>query len=350
MKVALSIGGPGNRGKTNWDETVDFICEAERLGVDSVWSAEAWGGDSITPLAFLAARTQRIMLGSGIMQIGTRSPVMMAQSAMTLAWMSKGRFALGLGVSGPQVIEGLHGTDFARPLARLRETVDIIKLCLRGERVTYQGKFFELPRPGGEGKALRLDVPPCPDLPIFLATLGPKSLAFTGEVADGWLGTSFMPEHADAFFGHMQTGLRLSGRSFSNLTRLVAVDFELSDDVERLIDARRGRMAFVLGGMGSANANFYNDAFRRAGYEDAAAEVQALWVAGRHDEARARVPDELVLKNHLIGSADMIRERLKVYRDCGVDGFRLNPAGTSNEERLTSLGRAIDLIPASSNS
>src|SRR5229473_6185615 len=196
MRVAISLRVEGR----DWDDASQYVVEAERLGVDCVWSHESWGYDAVTPLAFVAARTSRIQLGTGIIQAGTRTPALVAMTAMSLAAMSRGRFLLGLGVSGPQVIEGWHGIRFDRPVLRMRETIDIVRQATRGERVTYKGRVYELPLPGGEGKALRSAARPHPNIPIYLATLSPRSLEMTGEIADGWLGTSFMPEHARVFF------------------------------------------------------------------------------------------------------------------------------------------------------
>jgi len=190
MRISIALG----LVREDWDEATSYVVEAERLGVASVWSAEAWGYDAVTPLAYLAAKTSRIRLGSGIMQAGTRTPALVAMTAMSLASLSADRFLLGLGVSGPQVIEGWHGIRFERPLQRMREIIEIVRLAASGERLRYKGKVYELPLPGGEGKALRSGAQPMPQVPIYLATLGPKSLEMTGELADGWLGTSFMPE------------------------------------------------------------------------------------------------------------------------------------------------------------
>jgi F420-dependent oxidoreductase-like protein len=343
MKTAISVGSAYYNGE-EWDDLVSYVVEAERLGVDMVWSAEAWGMDAVVPLAYLAARTERIVLGTGIAQITARVPTMTAMTAQSLDTVSRGRFVLGLGVSGPQVVEGLHGAPFGQPLKRLREYVDVVRLGLSGKKVAYRGKHYVLPRPGGEGKAIRLSQPPRPNLPIYLATLGPKSLAYTGEVADGWLGTSFLPERADVFFEHLELGAERAGRTLGDLDLQVGGSFEISDDVELLVDARRGGLAFTLGGMGSAKTNFYNEAFQRAGFVDAALEVQRLWVAGKRDEAIARVPDEMVLGTHLIGTEEMVRGRLRAYRDAGINTLRLAPAGGNWRERLASLEHALELV------
>jgi F420-dependent oxidoreductase-like protein len=340
MRVAISLGP----AMDDWQVASEYVVEAERLGVDCLWSAEAWGHDAATPLAFMAARTSRIRLGTGIMQAGTRTPALLAMTAMSLNAMSDGRFNLGLGVSGPQVIEGWHGIRFERPVQRMRELVEIVRRAARGERLSYKGKIYELPLPGGEGKALRSAAKPQPDIPIYLAALSPKSLEMTGEIADGWLGTSFIPEHARVFFDHLEAGAVRSGRSLAQLDLQAGGVVAFSDDVERLIPPRKPGLAFSLGAMGSRQHNFYNDAYKRAGYADVAVEVQRLWLDNRRDEATARVPDELVLKTNLLGTEAMVRARIEAYRRAGITTLRVEPAGDSLDARLATLGRLLDLV------
>jgi len=341
MKLAINFS-PSNE---DWEVAVTYAVEAERLGVDIAWSPEFWGYDAATPLAYLAAKTSRIRLGTGIMQIGARTPAMTAMTAMTLASLSGDRFVLGLGVSGPQVIEGWHGVRFDRPLQRMREVVEIVRMVTRGERLVYHGEIYDLPLPGGEGKALVPGARPRPNLPIYLATLGPKSLELTGELADGWLGTSFMPEHSSIFFDAIATGAKRVGRSLADLDLQVAAGVvAFSDDVERLIAPRKPGLAFTLGAMGSRQHNYYNDVYRRAGYEDVAIEVQDLWFKKQREEAAARIPDELVLKTNLLGTEDMVRERIQAHRTAGVTTLRVEPDGETLDERLATLGRLVDLV------
>jgi F420-dependent oxidoreductase-like protein len=339
MRVSISL----RLAQTDWAEASTYVTEAERLGVHDVWSAEAWGHDAVTPLAFMAARTSRIRLGTGIIQAGTRTPALVAMTAMSLASMSNGRFVLGLGVSGPQVIEGWHGIRFDRPVQRMREIVEIVRRAVTGEHLAYKGKLYELPLPGGEGKALRSSAAPR-EVPIYLATLSPRSLEMTGEIADGWLGTSFMPEHARVFFDHIETGAKRAGRSLARLDLHAGGHLAFGDDVERLIAARKPGLAFTLGAMGSRQHNFYNDAFKRAGYTDAALEVQRLWLDGKREEAAARVPDELAVKANLLGSEAMVRERVLAYQRAGITTLRVDPAGATLDARLDTLGRLMDLV------
>jgi F420-dependent oxidoreductase-like protein len=346
MSVSIGVGGANSGRDRDFDERVAYVVEAERLGVDTVWTAEAWGQDAVAPLAFLAARTERIRLGTGIMQISARAPAMTAMTALTMAAISNDRFILGLGVSGPQVVEGLHNHPYKGPLTRLKETVDIVKLAFAGERLQYQGRYHQLPLPGGEGKALRLSQPGNPTIPIYLATIGPKALAYTGEVADGWLGTSFTPEHAEAHLSYLRTGAERTGRSLEEMDIQVGGTVAFGDDLGALIAARKPGMAFTLGAMGSAQTNFYNDAFRRGGWEDACREVQQLWVAGKREEACARVPDEMVMQANFLGDDHAVRERIRAYKNAGVTTLRLAPEGSTLDARLETLGRAIALVRA----
>src|SRR5260370_5112416 len=208
MKLAIYFAPASysaSSSNEDWAAAATYAVEAERLGIDIAWCWEAWGDDAATLLAYLAAKTTRMRLGTGIMQVAARTPAMTAMTAMTLASLSGDRFVLGLGVSGPQVVEGWHGVSFARPLQRLREVVEIVRIVTRGERLVYHGEIYNLPLPGSEGKALVPGARPRPNLPIYLATLGPKSLALTGQLSVGWLGTSFMPEHASIFFSAIAT-------------------------------------------------------------------------------------------------------------------------------------------------
>jgi F420-dependent oxidoreductase-like protein len=341
MKLTISIGGYAHAEISG---AVEFVQAAERLGVDCLWSAEAWAQDAVTSLAYLAGQTQRIHLGTGIMQISARVPAMTAMTAMALHNLSNGRFRLGLGASGPQVVEGLHGVDYAAPLTRLRETVEICRMAFAGEKLNYHGRAFVLPRPGGEGKAIRIDQPPA-EIPIYLATLGPKALEYTGAAADGWLGTSFSPDHPQAHLAHIEAGARAAGRTLADIDINAAVSVAIGDDVEGLIASRKPGVAFNMGGMGSATTNFYNDAFQRAGYAEDAKAIQALWLAGKRDAAVKRVPDAMVTEFQAIGTRDMVRERLQKYQAVGVNSLNLRlDAAKSTNERLELLENIVDLV------
>ncbi|MCB1684699.1 MAG: LLM class flavin-dependent oxidoreductase [Pseudomonadales bacterium] len=342
LKVSIGIGGAASGGKRDFADQVDYVVEAEKLGVDTVWTAEAWGLDAISPLAYLAAKTERIRLGTGIMQISARTPSMTAMTALTMAAISDDRFILGLGASGPQVVEGLQGRPFKAPLTRMQETVDIIRLAFAGEKLEYHGRYHELPLPGGEGKALRLSQPGNQNIPIYLATLGPKSLEYTGAAADGWLGTSFTPEHAGAHLDFIEKGAKSKGRTLADVDIQVGGTVAFTDDVAPVIKALKPGMAFTLGAMGSAKTNFYNEAYQRGGWEKAAQEVQALWVAGKREEAAARVPDGMIVEANLLGDEATVHERIRAYHRAGVNTLRVQPVGRTLAERLETLGRVVD--------
>lgn len=343
MKVSIGIGGAASGQRRDFDKQVEFVVEAEKLGVDTVWTAEAWGQDAIAPLAYLAAKTERIKLGTGILQISARTPSMTAMTALTLATISNDRFILGLGASGPQVVEGLQGRPFKAPLTRMRETIDIIKLAFAGEKLAYDGVYHQLPLPGGEGKALRLAQPGNDNVPIYLATLGPKTLEYTGAVADGWLGTSFTPEHADAHLEHIERGAETAGRSLADIDIQVGGTVAFGEDLDALVEPLKPGVAFTLGAMGSPKTNFYNEAFRRGGWEDVAREVQQLWVDGKREEAVARVPAEMVQQTNLLGDEATVRARVQAYKDAGVTTLRVQPLGEDLAGRLETLGRVLDM-------
>jgi F420-dependent oxidoreductase-like protein len=345
MRTATTIEASGG---ATWREPVDFVVEAEKLGLDICWVAEAWGSDAPSALGYYAARTDRILLGSGIMQVGTRTPVAVAQTAITLSNLSEGRFLLGLGASGPQVMEGLHGVPFAKPLARTRETVEIVRRVIEGGKLSYSGSQFQIPLPGGDAVPMKLSLRAEHDIPIYLATMSPAMLRLTGEVADGWLGTSFVPEGAaEAYFSHLDEGLAKAGRVRSDLDvcQGAEVAFAADEDALRVMVAgRKKELAFSLGGMGSASTNFYNKAYSRQGWAEVAAEVRERWQGGDRDGAAGLVTDEMVLGTTLMGTEPMVRDRLRVWRDAGVDIVRMYPAGDSFDARLSTLAKAIDLV------
>jgi F420-dependent oxidoreductase-like protein len=326
---------------------VEFVREAERLGVDSVWVPEFWAGDALTPLAYLAACTTRVRLATGIVQLGARTPAMLAMSALSLQALSGGRFVLGIGTSGPQVMEGWHGVRFDRPVRRTRETIEIIRSISAGERLDYHGEIYELPLPDGEGRPIRSLMPPA-HIPIYVAALGPANLRLTGELADGWIGNSFFPENADVFLDPIRHGAEGAGRVLADLDLTVSVGIEFTDDVDAAGRRYAEGYAFTFGAMGSAATNFYNNAFERQGYGDDVRAVQQLWLAGEKEAARKRVPIAIGLGTNLIGTDDLIRDRLRLYRDAGINTLRANldgnPTGDALDSRLDDLGRLLDLV------
>jgi F420-dependent oxidoreductase-like protein len=316
--------------------------------MDICWVAEAWGSDAPSALGYYVACTDRMLLGSAVMQVGIRTPVAVAQTAITLSNLSGGRFLLGLGASGPQVIEGLHGVSFARPLSRLRETVEIVRMVFGGGKISYSGREFEIPRPGGETVPMRLSTRAEHEIPIYVAALSPATLRLTGEIADGWLGTSFVPEGAGpAYFSHLDEGLARSGRTRADLDICQGAEVAFAPDEDALrvmVGARKKELAFSLGGMGSASTNYYNLAYSRQGWADVAAHVREWWQAGDRDGAASLVTDEMVLGTTLIGTESMVRQRLCVWRDAGVDTVRLYPAGDTLDAKLSTLGRALEMV------
>jgi F420-dependent oxidoreductase-like protein len=334
MRIAIAAHGAG-------DEEVTFVAEAERLGADSVWVAEAWGYDAFTPLAYLAARTSRIRLATGIAQLGARTPALLAMSAMSMQALSGRRFLLGLGTSGPQVMEGWHGVRFASPLGMTRETIEILRTVTAGERLTHDGAVYRLPLPDGAGRAIRSSAPPTP-VPVYLAAMGPKNLALTGELADGWLANTFMPETAAAFLEPLAEGAARAGRAVADLDVVVPVGVEFTDDEEEAARRHARGYAFTIGAMGSRGQNFYNAAFERQGYGEDVRAVQELWLAGECERAADRVPVDLGRRTNLLGPPEVVAERIAAYRAAGVTTLQAKLTG-SLEERLATLGTLLEL-------
>jgi F420-dependent oxidoreductase-like protein len=322
VRLGLSLGY-----QTAWTRPADHLAlarEAERLGYDVVWAAEAYGSDAPSVLAWLAGQTGRIHLGSAVMQIPARSPAATAMTAATIDTLSEGRFRLGLGVSGPQVSEGWHGVRFAAPLARTREYVDIVRLALARERVSYSGDHYTLPLPDGPGKPLKLGFhPPRADLPIYLAAIGPKNLRLAGEIADGWLAVFFTPEHAADQLAQIRAGRAAAGRGepgqeLAGFDVVPSVPVVVGEDPVTCAELVRWYAALYVGGMGSREQNFYHQLAVRMGYGDAAREVQDLYLAGRHRDAAAAVPLEFIDQTSLLGSRERIADRLGAYATAGV--------------------------------
>jgi F420-dependent oxidoreductase-like protein len=329
---------------TTVQQQLELAREAERLGYDSAWVAEAYGSDAATVLAWLAAQTSTISLGSAVLQMPARSPAMTAMTAATLDQLSGGRFRLGLGLSGPQVAEGWHGQRFARPMARTRDYVNVVRMALERRRVAYQGETLELPLPDGPGKALKLTIAPAQArLPIYLAAMGPKNLALAGEVADGWLGFLYAPEHAGGFRDHLAAGAARAGRDLDSFDVAPNVQVHVSDDLAAARDAMRPFLALYIGGMGSRERNFYTEQAARYGFEQAARQVQEHYLAGDRAEAMAALPDELIDLVTLCGPAGRVRERLAAHREAGVGTLLAAPTAWTHEDRLHQLRRLAEL-------
>jgi F420-dependent oxidoreductase-like protein len=344
MKLGLHIGYWGLG--LSAEEQLALVQEAERLGYDSVWSAEAYGSDAATILGWLAQATDKIRLGSAIFQMPARSPAMTAMTAATLDQLSGGRMLLGIGSSGPQVAEGWHGQRFARQLQRTREYVAVVRMALARERVQFQGETLELPLPDGPGKALKLTIAPVQErIPIYLAAIGPKNTTLAAEIADGWIPTLFSPEHVGEFRPLLEEGFAraANGKGFEDFDIAPSVNVFVSDDLESARDAMRPYAALYVGGMGSRKQNFYNALVQRYGFEDAAREVQDLYLEGKKEEAAAALPAELIDTVALCGPTDVVRERVAIYRDAGVGTLMVSPMAWTFEDRMAQLRHVAEL-------
>jgi F420-dependent oxidoreductase-like protein len=325
-------------------DQLEVVQEAERLGYDSVWAAEAYGSDAATVLAWLAAGTSKIKLGSAIFQMPGRSPAMTAMTAATIDELSDGRMVLGIGSSGPQVAEGWHGQRFARQLLRTREYVDVVRMALARERVDFHGETLELPLPDGPGKALKLMITPKQErIPIYLAAIGPKNTALAGEIADGWIPTFFSPEYVSGFRELLQEGATRSGRSLDAFDIAPTVNAYISDDRELARNLMRPVLALYIGGMGSRKQNFYNNLVQRYGFEAAAQEIQDLYLDGKKEDAANAIPDELIDMVSLCGPRDAVRDRLAAFREAGVGTLMITPMAFTADDRIAQLRAVAEL-------
>jgi len=320
MKLAINIGYSGAQMRL----PLDLVLEVERLGYDSVWTAEAYGSDAITPLAYLAAKTTRIKLGTGIMQIPARTPAMCAMTMSTLDALSGGRVLVGLGLSGPQVVEGWHGVPYGKPAARTREYVEILrKIWAREEPVEYHGQEYDLPYTGpgatGLGKPLK-SILHGRQLPVYLATMGPVNIRATAELADGWLPIWFSPQRMPLFRPDLEAGFAKAGngKSMKDFDIAAGCTVAVGNDVKALLAMQKPNLALYMGGMGAREKNFHNEMARKYGYVEAAEKIQELYLAGRKQEATEAVPDELCDEMSLVGPAERIRERYRAWEDAGV--------------------------------
>ncbi len=325
MKLGLSIG----YSKAHMDLPVKLVQRAEELGYDSVWSAEAYGSDAVTPLAFLAAVTKRIKLGTGIMQIGARTPANAAMCAGTVdALAGGGRFIAGLGVSGPQIIEGWYGTPWGRPYYRLKDYVQIMrKIFKREEGLTHEGREISLPYTGegaaGVGKPLKSILHMNPDIPIYLATGNESTVKLTAEIADGWVPMGFVPGAMAEYRPWLEEGFKRAGngKSMANFEIQASVHVEIDNDVKSALARLKPEVALYVGGMGHKDKNFHKDQMVRRGFGDAADRIQELYLAHRKEEAIAAVPDEWVDLKSLVGPAARIKERYRTWLDTGATGL-----------------------------
>ena len=342
MKIGIGVGYWGlGVGR---DEQLAIARAAEERGFDSVWVAEAYGSDAPTVIATIAAQTERIGLGSAIMQIPARSAAMTAMTAATLDQLSDGRFTLGLGASGPQVSEGWHGVRFGKQLARTRDYVEVVRMALARERVQYEGETLTLPLPDGPGKALKLTIAPAQErLPIVLAAMGPKNVALAGEIADGWLPTFFSPEHVAILREPLDEGARRAGRDPAEVAIMPQVGVCVDDDIDAARDMMRWILALYIGGMGSRKKNFYVDLVDRYGYGDEAREVQELYLAGQKTQAAQHLSADLIDATCICGPADHVARRLEDYERAGVAELIVLATPTPGGTQLDQLHRIAEL-------
>jgi F420-dependent oxidoreductase-like protein len=316
------------------EEQLNAVKMAEQLGFDSAWTAEAYGSDAATILAWFAGQTMRITLGAAVFQIPGRSAAMTAMTAATIDQLSGGRLILGLGTSGPQVAEGWHGQRFGKQLQRTRDYVAVVRKALSRERLIYQGETLELPLPDGPGKALKLTIAPKQqEIPIYLAALGPNNTRLAGEIADGWIPTFFSPEHVGHFRGLLEEGAARVGRSLADFRIAPTVSAHISDDIETARNYMRPGLALYIGGMGSRDKNFYKVLMEQYGFADAAAEVQELYLSGHKEEACLALPGELIDMVSLCGSREQVAARMAAFREAGVDTLIVSPIAFGIEEQ-----------------
>src|SRR6202171_6438934 len=342
MKLGVSVGYWGF-GLTAAHQ-LEIARTAEELGYDSVWAAEAYGSDAATVLAWLAAGTTRIKLGAGIFQIPARSAAMTAMTAATIDQLSGGRMLLGLGTSGPQVSEGCHGVRFAQQLPRTREYVAVVRMALAHQKVEFHGETLELPLPDGPGKVLKLTIRPVQQsIPIYLAVLGPKNVALAGEIADGWLPVFFSPENVSRLRVPLEEGAARVGRSLDDFRICPSVQVLITDDTAAARDAMRPMLSLYVGGMGSREQNFYNRLVSSYGFEREAQQVQELYLAGRKSEAMLALPDDLIDAVSIAGSPQRAKERIRAFRDAGVETLIVSPMAFDNDERMKQLHLVAEL-------
>ena len=346
MRIGMGLNYSGG-----FAETVAELAEHEAAGLDIVWVPEAYSYDAVSQLGFLAARFERLEIASGILQIYTRTPSLTAMTAAGLDYVSGGRFTLGIGASGPQVIEGFHGVKYDSPIGRTRELIDICRTVWRRERLEHQGRHYRIPLPADEGtgsKPLKLINHPVRErIPIVLAALGPKNVAMAAEIAEGWLPIFFVPEKAHRVWGSsLAQGRAARDAELGPLDICLQVSLAITEDsatADALLDGMRSFVALYMGGMGAKGRNFYNDVARRYGYEEEAATVQDRYLAGHKDEAAAAVPEELLRSMSLVGPRSYVAERLQAFADAGVTTMNVTPLAGTAAERVALVGAVKEL-------
>ncbi len=345
MKLSTQLNYSGNPR-----EAADHVAALESAGLDTIWVAEAYGFDSPTLMGYLAAKTETVEIGSAILNVYSRTPGALAQTAAGLDNVSGGRAILGLGASGPQVIEGWHGVPYDRPLGRTREVVDIVRAALRRETVRYDGTVFHLPLPEGQGTGLgkplkMLTKPERPVVPVYIAALGPKSVAATAEYADGWLPFLFAPEKSGDVWGEaLRTGTAKRPEALAPLEICAGGMVSVGEDVKGMLDLVRPTVALYVGGMGARGKNFYNDLACQYGYEKEAKEIQDLYLGGNKRDAEAVVPDELLELCNLVGPESYVKERIAAFAEAGVTNLQVVPAPADGGDPAALVARVKEWV------
>ena len=338
MKFGMQIDYAGG-----FAESAAKVADYEKAGLDIAWVAEAYGFDAPTFMGYLAAKTESITIGAGILPIYTRTPTLMAMTAASMDMLTNGRFILGLGASGPQVIEGFHGVKYDAPLGRTREIIDICRIVWKRERVTYDGKYYQLPLPAGEGtglgKPLKMIAKPIrEDIPVWIASLGPKNVEMTAEIANGWLPIFYMPERANDVWGaDLAAGMAKRDPNLGPLEICAGGLVAFGDDKSDIAELARPMVALYVGGMGAKGRNFYNDLMCRYGYEEEATKIQDLYLEGKKDEAAALVPSEFLKLTNLCGPEGFVRERIEAYAAAGVNVLNIIPVGENPTAMIEKL-------------
>ncbi|GAA3803015.1 LLM class F420-dependent oxidoreductase [Sphaerisporangium flaviroseum] len=344
MRIGMALNYAGG-----FKETVAELADYENAGLDIVFVAEAYSFDAVSQMGYIAARTERVQIASGILPIYSRTPTLLAMTAAGMDYVSDGRFVLGLGASGPQVIEGFHGVPYTAPLGRTREVIEICRKVWRRERLTYEGRHYTLPLPPGQGtglgKPLKLiNHPVRPRVPIVIAAIGPKNVELTAELAEGWEPIFYVPEKAaDVWGASLAAGKARRDEELGELDVIAQATLAIGDDVSGLLELGRPMAALYIGGMGAKGKNFYNDLARRYGYEKEAEQIQDLYLEGKKDEAAALVPMELLEKMSLVGSEGFVRDRIAAMKESGVTTINVAPIAGTHQERLKLIEKIKDL-------
>ncbi|WP_440097814.1 LLM class F420-dependent oxidoreductase [Streptosporangium sp. H16] len=344
MRIGMALNYSGG-----FKETVAELADYEKAGLDIVFVAEAYSFDAVSQLGYIAARTERLQIASGILPIYSRTPALLAMTAAGLDYVSDGRFTLGLGASGPQVIEGFHGVPYTAPLGRTREVIEICRQVWRRERLTYEGRHYTVPLPAGQGtglgKPLKLINHPVRDrIPVVIAAIGPKNVELSAELAEGWEPIFYVPEKAaDVWGASLAAGKARRDPALGELDVIAQAPLAIGDDVSGWLELGRPMAALYIGGMGAKGKNFYNDLARRYGYEKEAEQIQNLYLDGKKDEAAALVPHELLEKMSLIGPEGHVRERLRAMRESGVTTVNVAPLAGTHEERVRLIEKVREL-------